>query len=70
MIVLVTSSALYLLDRRCNLKTRIDIKDLRKIILVKTNPCFFALSFRYGIPPLILQSFRRSELVVYLLAQR
>jgi hypothetical protein len=70
MFILITSSALYLLDLRCNLKTRIEIKDLREVILVKSNPCFFALSFKNGIPPLILQSFRRSELVFYLLAQR
>ena len=69
MIILVTSSAIYILDRRCNLKRRIEIKQLTEIILNKSNPCILGLSFN-SVPPIILMSFRRSELIVYLLAQR
>jgi len=70
MIILITSSSLYLLDRKCNIKSRVDLADLREIILVKANACMFALSFAKGLPPLILQSFRRAELMIYVLSQR
>ena len=70
MVILVTSSAIYLLDRRCNLKTRYELKDLSEIILVKANPSIFALSFSSGQAPLILQSFRRAELMIFVLSQR
>mmetsp|Transcript_36864 Transcript_36864/g.48427 ORF Transcript_36864/g.48427 Transcript_36864/m.48427 type:complete len:114 (+) Transcript_36864:870-1211(+) len=70
MVVLVTSSSIYLLDRKCNLKSRYELKDLAEIILVKANPAIFALSFLLGLPPLILQSFRRAELMIYILSQR
>ena len=68
MIILITSQSIYLMDRKCNLKSRSEIKDLREIILVKANPCFFALSFTNGLPPLVLQSFRRAELMIYILS--
>ena len=70
MIILITSHSIYVIDRRCNLKSRYNIDDLSEIILVKANPCFFALSFLHGLAPLILQSFRRSELMIYILSQR
>ena len=70
MIIMVNAVSLYLIDRRGNLKTRIELKNLREIILVKSSPCFFALAFRQGIAPLVLQSFRRSELMIFILAQR
>ena len=54
MIILITSQSIYLLDRRCNLKSRYNIEDLSEIILVKANPSFFAMSFLQGLPPLIL----------------
>ena len=70
MIIFITSQSIYLMDTKCNLKSRTDIKDLREIILVKANPCFFALSYSNGSPPLVLQSFRRAELMIYILSQR
>ena len=68
MIILVTSQSIYMLDTRCNLKSRHSIEDLSEIILIKSNPCFFALSFVNGQVPLILQSFRRAELMIYILS--
>ena len=70
MIILISSLSIYLLDRRGNLKVRYSITDLKEIILVKANPCFFALSFSRDLPPLIMQSFRRAELMIYILSQR
>lgn len=70
MIIFITSQSIYLMDTKCNLKSRTDIIDLREIILVKANPCFFALSYSNGSPPLVLQSFRRAELMIYILSQR
>ena len=70
MIILVTSQSIYMLDSRCNLKSRYSIEDLCEIILVKQNPCFFALSFLHGLAPLILHSFRRAEAMIYILSQR
>lgn len=69
-IICVTSQAIYLLDLKSNLEVRIEIRDLSEIILIKKNPCIFALVFKKGIASLVLQSLRRSELVVYILAQR
>ena len=69
MIILITAQSIYILDRLCNMKSRYEIKFLTEIILVKANPCFFALSFSNG-PPLVLESFRRAELMVYVLSQR
>ena len=68
MIIMITTNSIYILDRFSNLKTRYEIKDLFEIILVKANPCFFALSFSHGLPPLVLQSFRRSELMIFVLS--
>ena len=68
MIIIVTPQSIYLLDCRCNLKSRYSIDDLSEIILVKSNPSFFALSFLHGLAPLVLQSFRRAEAMVYLLS--
>jgi len=54
MVILITNQSIYLLDRKCNLKSRHEIKELAEIILVKANPSIFALSFYNGLPPLIL----------------
>ena len=54
MVILITSQSIYLLDTKCNLKTRYELKELAEIILVKANPSIFALSFFNGLPPLIL----------------
>jgi hypothetical protein len=59
---------IYILDKDGNLKSRYKINDLKEVILVRQNPLFFALSFKSGIP-LIMQSFRRPELVPFLLSQ-
>ena len=68
MVILITAQSIYVLDRRCNLKSRYNIDDLSEIILVKANPCFFALSFLHGLAPLVMQSFRRAELMIYVLS--
>ena len=70
MIIMITNKNIYLLDCRCNIKRRIDISSLSDIILVKANSSFFALSFLYGQAPLILESFRRAELMVFTLSLR
>ena len=70
MIIMITNKSIFLLDCRCNIKRHIEIKNLSQIILVKANPSFFTLSFLYGEAPLILESFRRAELMVFTLALR
>lgn len=45
MVILITTQAIYILDRKCNLKTRYELRELREIILVKASPSVFALSF-------------------------
>ena len=35
MIIIITSQSIYMLDRRCNLKSRYSVEDLSEIILVK-----------------------------------
>lgn len=69
MIILVTSAAIYLLDQDCNLVTRDELVDLSEIILANTNPSIFALTFRSGLYPLVLQSFRRPEFRIFVMSQ-
>ena len=69
MIILITAQSIYILDPLCNMKSRYEVKYITEIILVKANPCFFAISFENA-PPLVLESFRRAELMVYVLSQR
>ena len=49
--------------------SRHSVRELLQVILIKTNPCVFVLCFKNG-PPLLLQSYRRTELVIFLLTQR
>lgn len=64
--ILVTNESVYLFDNKINFMSRHSVRDCVQIILIKTNPCVFVLCFRSG-PPLLLQSFRRTELVLFLL---
>ena len=66
-IIVITSGRLYLLDTKCHLKYRQELADCTQIIKVKANPSFFALVFSQG-PPLILETFRRIELIMYILS--
>jgi len=68
-ILLINHKSLYLIDKKGVSKGRHDLLKLRQIIMIKTNPCIFALSFGGIGQPLLLQSFRRSELIMYLLTQ-
>ena len=68
-ILLINHKSLYLLDKKGVNKHRHDLPKLRQIIMIKTNPCIFALSFGGLSTPLLLQSFRRSELIMFLLSQ-
>ena len=69
LIILITSEMLYLIDTKCHLKHRQRLSDLYEIVLLKANPCFFALDFSGG-TKLILETVRRTELVIYILTQR
>jgi hypothetical protein len=53
-IILVTHRSLYLMDKKCNSKVRHDLSKLRQIVMIKTNPCIFALSFGGTGNPLLL----------------
>ena len=48
MVILITRRSIYLLDSRCNIKSRIDISSLCEFILVKASPSFFAMYFLYS----------------------
>ena len=69
MIIAVTPDMFYLLDTKCNLKYRCRLSDLYEITLVKVNPRFFVTDFGQGVK-LILETARRTELVIYVLSQR
>ena len=69
MVLLITAKTIYVLDRNGEMKTRYSLEDLMEVIMVKSNPCFFALSFKEGIP-LVMQSFRRAELVIFMLSHQ
>ena len=69
LIILVTSEMLYLFDRNCNLKCRQRLANLSEIVLVKANPCIVALLFDKGLK-LILETVRRTEIVIFILSQR
>jgi hypothetical protein len=46
-IIMITHNSLYLMDEKFqkNQIRRNELKNLRQIIMIKTNPCIFALSF-------------------------
>lgn len=68
-ILVITWKSLFLIDKKFKAKQHCELQKLRQIIMIKTNPCIFALSFGGQSIPLLLQSFRRSELIMYLLTQ-
>ena len=70
MIILITKKSIFLLDSLCKFKSRHDLASLSDIILLKASPSFFALSFMHGQAPLILESFRRAELMFFTLSMR
>jgi len=61
--------AVYLFDRKYNFRKCEKVKDLNSVILIKTNPSVFTLNFTQS-APILLQTFKRTELVVFLLTQR
>jgi len=61
-----TPTTLYLLDKQLNPQKSFLVEDLMQIIMIKTNPCIFTLQFRDR-APLLLQFFRRAEIVNFLL---
>jgi predicted ribosome-associated RNA-binding protein Tma20 len=67
-IVIITSQSIFILDKRFQFVKRELIRDLSDVILIKTNASIFSLNFVSG-PPLLFQTFRRTELTVYLLTQ-
>ena len=67
---MINEYSIYVLDQRGCMDKHYKLEDLIEIILVKADPSFLALSFREGVHPLILSSYRRAELMVYVLAQR
>jgi len=69
-IILVTSKLIYLFDTKFVKFTIEDIEQFDQIVLVKTNPTIFQMQLRSGLSSLLLQTFRRTELVVFLLTQR
>ena len=67
--MLITSQSLFVLTKKFGFVKRELLKDLSDVILIKTNPCIFTLNFKVG-APLLFQTFRRTELTVFLLTQR
>ena len=68
MMIMVTQKSIVLLNDKCKLYDRYAVRDLVEIIQVKADPSFLALSFTQGIQTLILSTFRRTELMFYLLS--
>ena len=68
-IVVITSERLYLLDIKCQLKYKLLLSECIQIIKVKSNASFFSLIFKSD-PPLILETYRRIELIMFILSQR
>lgn len=73
-IILITPKSLFLLDvksakiiKKEKKPAKYELRKLNSIIMISTNPCIFSLSFTGGTGPLLLQSVRRSELVMFLL---
>ena len=66
---MITSHQLYLLDSKCSLSNYWSLDDLAQIILVRANPCFFALVFNSG-APVILETHRRTEIVNFITSTR
>ena len=58
-----------MLDRSCRLKYTQELVDCVQIISVKACPSFLAIGFHLQ-PLLILETFRRIELIMYILSQR
>ncbi len=66
---MITAATIFIFTAKFRLIQKSPIRDMSGIILIKTNPSIFSISFKNG-PPLLLQTFRRTELVIYLLTQR
>jgi hypothetical protein len=68
LLILITNRSLFLMDKKnAFCQKRQELTKLRSIIMIRSNPCIFALSFGGLDVPLLLSSFRRSELILFLL---
>lgn len=66
---MITAATIYIFTPKFKLLQKSQIREISGIILIKTNPSIFSISFKNQFP-LLLQTFRRTELVIYLLTQR
>ena len=66
---MITAATIYIFTPKFRLIQKSSIRGMTGIILIKTNPSIFSISFKNELP-LLLQTFRRTELVIYLLTQR
>jgi Unconventional myosin tail, actin- and lipid-binding len=65
-VMLVTQTGIYLFNKKLDFQKRVYLKQIKTMVLIKTNASIFLLKLDKELP-LLLQSFRRTELVVYLL---
>ena len=65
-VMLVTQTGIYLFNKKLDFQKRVYLKQIKTMVLIKTNASIFLLKLDKELH-LLLQSFRRTELVVYLL---
>lgn len=68
-VIVITPNSIFFLNKKFELKRCILIKTIFELVLIKTNPSIFSMSIT-GNRPIILQTFRRTEFVIYLLSMR
>lgn len=68
-VVLVSSKSVYFFNKKCEFIRQIDIKKCEQVVLIKTNSTVLQLGVT-GSKPILLQTFRRTDFTVFLLAQR
>lgn len=68
-VLIISPNCIFFFNKKFELRKMLQLKNIPELILIKTNPSIFSIT-PTGHPPIIMQTFRRTEFVIYLLSMR